>query len=126
MRFVVTSLAILSTSTALMAHDIVILGGRVIGSETGLGIIRNIIIEGDKIAAFSDTVPMAPVAFVTDEQGRSDWTLDVADPEQSVGIASLIKQGLKDGVLGIGDNVGFAAERWSWTLRMVDLSAKQS
>jgi N-acyl-D-glutamate deacylase len=49
MRFVLTTHAILSTSTALMANDIVITGGRVIDPETGLDAIRNVAIEGNKI-----------------------------------------------------------------------------
>lgn len=37
MRFFLTALALLSTSTALMANDIVISGVRVIVPDTGLG-----------------------------------------------------------------------------------------
>ena len=54
MRFVLRTLAILSTSTALMANDVVITAGRVIDPETGLDAIRNVAIEGDKIVAIRE------------------------------------------------------------------------
>jgi N-acyl-D-glutamate deacylase len=54
MRFVLTTLAIPSTSTALMANDVVITGGRVIDPETGLDGTRNVAIEGDKIVAIRE------------------------------------------------------------------------
>lgn len=54
MRFVLRTLAILSTSTALMANDVVITGGRVIDPETGLDTIRNVAIEGDKIVTIRE------------------------------------------------------------------------
>jgi N-acyl-D-glutamate deacylase len=51
MRFVLTTLAILSASTALMANDTFITGGRVIDPETGLDAIRYVAIEGDAVIA---------------------------------------------------------------------------
>ena len=54
MRFVLTTLAILSASTALMANDTFITGGRVIDPETGLDAIRYVAIEGDTIVAISE------------------------------------------------------------------------
>jgi len=46
--------ASLLLSTTALANDIVIVGGRVIDPETGLDAIRNIAIEGDKIAALNE------------------------------------------------------------------------
>jgi N-acyl-D-glutamate deacylase len=189
-----TMVALLLSTTAALANDIVISGGRVIDPETGLDAIRNVAIEGDKIVAisefpldgdvvidasghvvspgfidmhshgqnigdyrmqviqgvttalelesglvpisdwyhgqakknlpmnygasagwihsriatFSETDPLATVEFFTDAQGRTDWKMDIANPEQSDRIMSLVEQGLKDGALGIGVNAGYA------------------
>ncbi len=46
--------ALLLSTTAVLANDIVISGGRVIDPETGLDAIRNVAIEGDKIVAISE------------------------------------------------------------------------
>jgi N-acyl-D-glutamate deacylase len=53
-RFLLGTLAILNTSTALVANDIVIMVGRVIDPETRLDAFRNVAIEGDKIVAISE------------------------------------------------------------------------
>lgn len=53
MRFVLMTLAILSTSSALLANHIVITGGRAIDPETGLDALRNVAIEGGKIVTLS-------------------------------------------------------------------------
>jgi N-acyl-D-glutamate deacylase len=61
-----------------------------------------------RIATFSETDPLATADYFMDAQGRTDWKLDIANPEQSDSIMSLVEQGLKDGALGIGVNAGYA------------------
>ena len=165
--------ALLLSTTAVLANDIVISGGRVIDPETGLDAFRNVAIEGDKIVAisefplegdlvidatghvvspgfidvhshgqnigdyrmqviqgvttalelksgmlpawvfariatFSETDPLATADYFPDAQGRTDWKADIANPEKSDRIMSLVEQGLKDGALGIGANAGCA------------------
>ncbi|WP_223428720.1 amidohydrolase family protein [Tateyamaria pelophila] len=185
---------LLSTTTALLANDILVLGGRVIDPETGLDAICNVTTEGEKIvaisehplegdvvidaiahvvspgfiemqshgnnigdyrmqviqrvttalelesglvpigdwydgqakknrpvnsgasegrvhsriAASSETDPLATVDFFTDAQGRTNWKSDIANPERSERIMSLVEQGLRGDALGIGVNAGYA------------------
>ncbi|MDF2233158.1 amidohydrolase family protein [Albimonas sp. CAU 1670] len=61
-----------------------------------------------RIAAFTETDPLATVEYFQDAQGRTDWKSDIASPEQSGRIMSMVEQGLKDGALGIGVNAGYA------------------
>ncbi|MCL5779110.1 amidohydrolase family protein [Limibaculum sp. FT325] len=61
-----------------------------------------------RIATFSDTDPLATAAYFQDAQGRTDWKMDIASPEQTERILSMVEQGLKDGALGIGVNAGYA------------------
>lgn len=61
-----------------------------------------------RIATFSDTDPLATVAFFQDAQGINDWKMDIADPDQSANILTLVENGLKEGALGIGINAGYA------------------
>lgn len=61
-----------------------------------------------RIATFSGTDPLATVDYFQDAQGRTDWKSDIATPEQSERIMSMVEQGLKDGALGIGVNAGYA------------------
>jgi hypothetical protein len=49
-----TLAALLLSATALLASDIAITGGRLIGPETRLGAIRNLAIDGDKTVAISE------------------------------------------------------------------------
>jgi len=61
-----------------------------------------------RIATFTDTQPEATVKYFQDVQGRSDWKMDVATPEQQEKILQLVDQGLDEGGLGIGINAGYA------------------
>jgi cytosine/adenosine deaminase-related metal-dependent hydrolase len=61
-----------------------------------------------RIATFSDTDPLATAAYFQDAQSRNDWKMDIADPDQSDNILSLLEQGLKEGAIGIGVNAGYA------------------
>ena len=61
-----------------------------------------------RIATFTDTQPEATVKYFQDVQGRSDWKMDVATPEQQEKILQLVEQGLDEGGLGIGINAGYA------------------
>jgi N-acyl-D-glutamate deacylase len=61
-----------------------------------------------RIAAFSDTDPLATSSYFQDAQSRSDWKFDIADDAQLQRTLSLVEQGLKEGGLGIGVNAGYA------------------
>jgi len=61
-----------------------------------------------RIAAFTHTEPHATPAYFQDAQTRNDWKQDIANPEQSKQIMSLVEQGLKEGGIGIGINAGYA------------------
>ncbi len=61
-----------------------------------------------RIATFTDTQPEATVKYFQDAQGRTDWKMDVATPEQQEKILELVEQGLNEGALGIGINAGYA------------------
>jgi hypothetical protein len=61
-----------------------------------------------RIAAFSDTDPLATAAYFQDAQGRQDWKFDIANDDQLQRTLSLVEQGLKEGALGIGVNAGYA------------------
>jgi len=61
-----------------------------------------------RIATFSDTEPEATAAYFQNAQGRSDWKMEVAMPEQLEKILGMIEQGLDEGALGIGINAGYA------------------
>jgi len=61
-----------------------------------------------RIATFTGTEPVATAAYFQEAQGRSDWKMDVATPEQQAAILDLVRQGLDQGALGIGINAGYA------------------
>lgn len=61
-----------------------------------------------RIAAFSDTDPLATPGYFQDAQARDDWKFDIADDEQFARIMSLVEEGLQEGALGIGINAGYA------------------
>jgi len=61
-----------------------------------------------RIAAFTDTDPLATAAYFQDAQGRQDWKFDIANDEELQRTLSLVEQGLKEGGLGIGVNAGYA------------------
>ena len=61
-----------------------------------------------RISTFAGDEPEATAAYFQDAQGRSDWKMDVATPEQLEQILSLVDQGLDQGALGIGINAGYA------------------
>lgn len=50
----VSVIALLMAGSAVLANDIVIMGGRVIDPETGLDAIRNVAIDDGKIVAISE------------------------------------------------------------------------
>ena len=63
-----------------------------------------------RIATFSNTDPLATVDYFQDAQGRTDWKLDIASPEQSERIMSMVEQGRNVGALGIGVNAGYTPD----------------
>jgi len=61
-----------------------------------------------RIATFTETQPAATAAYFQEAQGRSDWKMNIATPEQQEKILGLVEQGLDEGGLGIGINAGYA------------------
>ena len=61
-----------------------------------------------RIATFTGTQPEATVKYFQDVQGRMDWKMEIATPEQEEQILKFIEQGLDEGALGIGINSGYA------------------
>ncbi len=61
-----------------------------------------------RIATFTETEPQATTAYFQEAQGRSDWKMDIATPEQQKNILEMIEQGLDEGAIGIGINAGYA------------------
>jgi N-acyl-D-aspartate/D-glutamate deacylase len=190
----VSVIALLMAGSAVLANDIVIMGGRVIDPETGLDAIRNVAIDDGKIvaisefaldgdtvvdaaghvvspgfidihahgtslpamrmqvmqgvttvlelesgvlpisdwyemlgaqqtpinygasaawtfsriAAFTDTDPLADPSYFQDAQKLDPWRFDIATQQQFDRIMELVEEGLKEGALGIGINSGYA------------------
>ena len=61
-----------------------------------------------RIATFSGGPPSSDPAYFQDAQGRSDWKMELATPEQLSEILNYIEEGLDQGALGIGINAGYA------------------
>jgi N-acyl-D-glutamate deacylase len=61
-----------------------------------------------RIAAFSDTDPLATSAYFQDAQAREDWKQDISSDPQLQRTLALVEQGLEEGGLGIGVNAGYA------------------
>jgi Amidohydrolase family len=61
-----------------------------------------------RIATFTGKPPEATAAYFQDVQGRSDWKMNIATPEQQSQILKYVEQGLDEGALGIGINAGYA------------------
>jgi len=61
-----------------------------------------------RIATFTGTQPEATSKYFQDAQGRMDWKMEVATPEQQEAILQLVEEGLDQGALGIGINAGYA------------------
>jgi len=61
-----------------------------------------------RIATFTGTEPEATAKYFQDVQGRSDWKMDIATPEQMKKIMGYVQQGLDEGAIGIGINAGYA------------------
>jgi len=61
-----------------------------------------------RIATFTGTEPEATAAYFQEAQGRSDWKMEIATPEQQAEILRRVEQGLDQGALGIGINAGYA------------------
>jgi len=61
-----------------------------------------------RIATFTDTEPEATAKYFQDAQGRNDWKMEIATPEQQGKILDLVAEGLDQGGLGIGINAGYA------------------
>jgi N-acyl-D-glutamate deacylase len=61
-----------------------------------------------RIATFSGKPPEATAAYFQDAQGRSDWKMNIATPEQQAKILKYVEQGLDEGAIGIGINAGYA------------------
>jgi N-acyl-D-glutamate deacylase len=61
-----------------------------------------------RIATFTETKPEATAKYFQDAQGRMDWKMNIATPEQQEQILKLVEQGLDEGALGIGINAGYA------------------
>ncbi|MCV2874594.1 amidohydrolase family protein [Defluviimonas sp. WL0050] len=105
-----TMVALLLSTTAVLANDIVIVGGRVIDPETGLDAIRNVAIEGDKIMAISE-FPLAG-DVVIDATGHvvSPGFIDLHSHGQNIGDYRMqVIQGvttaleLESGIVPVGD-----------------------
>jgi N-acyl-D-glutamate deacylase len=61
-----------------------------------------------RIATFTGKAPSADPEYFQAAQGRTDWKMNLATPEQQAQILELIEQGLDEGALGIGVNAGYA------------------
>jgi len=61
-----------------------------------------------RIATFSGKPPEATAAYFQDAQGRTDWKMNIATPEQQAKILKYVEQGLDEGAIGIGINAGYA------------------
>jgi len=61
-----------------------------------------------RIATFTGTEPEATSKYFQDAQGRTDWKMEIATPEQQKKILDLVEEGLDQGALGIGINAGYA------------------
>jgi len=61
-----------------------------------------------RIATFTGSEPEATAEYFQEAQGRSDWKMEIATPEQQAEILRLVEQGLDEGALGIGINAGYA------------------
>ncbi|UCG75409.1 MAG: amidohydrolase family protein, partial [Gemmatimonadota bacterium] len=61
-----------------------------------------------RIATFTGTGPEPTSAYFQDAQGRTDWKMELATPDQQAAILDLVAQGLDEGGLGIGINAGYA------------------
>ena len=61
-----------------------------------------------RIATFTGTKPEATSEYFQNAQGRMDWKMNIATPEQQEQILKLVEQGLDEGALGIGINAGYA------------------
>jgi N-acyl-D-glutamate deacylase len=61
-----------------------------------------------RIATFTGKEPEATAQYFQDVQGRTDWKMKVATPEQLEQILRYVRQGLDEGGLGIGINAGYA------------------
>lgn len=61
-----------------------------------------------RIATFTGKPPEANAAYFQGVQGRSDWKMDIATPEQQAQILKYVEQGLDEGAIGIGINAGYA------------------
>ena len=61
-----------------------------------------------RIATFTGKPPSSEPAYFQDAQGRTDWKMNLATPEQQSQILKLVEQGLDQGALGIGINAGYA------------------
>jgi len=61
-----------------------------------------------RIATFTGTDPEPTSQYFQDAQGRNDWKMELATPEQQERILGLVQQGLDEGGLGIGINAGYA------------------
>lgn len=61
-----------------------------------------------RIATFSGEGPEASTEYFQQAQGRNDWKMEIATPEQQATILDMVAQGLDEGALGIGINAGYA------------------
>ena len=61
-----------------------------------------------RIATFSGKPPEATAAYFQGAQGRLDWKMNIATPEQQTKILKYVEQGLDEGAIGIGINAGYA------------------
>jgi hypothetical protein len=61
-----------------------------------------------RIATFTGKPPEATAAYFQEVQGRSDWKMNIATPQQQAQILKYVEQGLDQGAIGIGINAGYA------------------
>ncbi|MDW4550125.1 amidohydrolase family protein [Defluviimonas sp. D31] len=110
MRAVFSLLFFLSGTTSALAYDLVISGGRVIDPESGLDAIRNVAIDGDRIAAISEFPLHGDVIVDAAGQVVSPGFIDLHAHGQNIGdyrmqavqgVTTMLE--LESGVLPIGE-----------------------
>jgi N-acyl-D-glutamate deacylase len=85
MRLLFSLLLTLGASTAALAHDIVISGGRVIDPESGLDAIRNVAIDDDRIVAISEYALAGDVVIDASGQVVAPGFIDLHTHGQNIG-----------------------------------------
>ncbi len=61
-----------------------------------------------RVATFTEQAPYADLKYFQNVQGIDSWKQEIATDEQLEEIIAYVKQGLKEGAIGIGINAGYA------------------